>query len=265
MKKFYTYIWRTPVEISIKNQCILAGSIFYVGKGSGRRSYRHLNDISGTNELKETVIRRIRQSGTEPIVEHVKENITEKEAFLIEKELIHSIGQIIHCTGSLTNLTSGGEGTSGIIRSDKYRENLSKIHTGKIPWNKGSTAKTDSRISTAGRPRGIKWSEANRAMYEEIRMQPGYYNFLQDSERCRKISESNKGRAGASKDKVWYNNGHHESYYYNGEEPNGYSKGRLSRISKPRGKSWFNNGTMEKLFVVGTEDEGFKRGRLCKK
>ena len=52
---------------------------------------------------------------------------------------------------------SAGEKTKGLWKNPKYREHMSEVHKGHIPWNKGSTALIDKRI-----PSGIrsgKWGK----------------------------------------------------------------------------------------------------------
>ena len=50
-----------------------------------------------------------------------------------------------------------------------------------------------------------------------------------DPKRNKKISDGKKGSVGAAKNKKWFNNAIEEKYYIIGEEPEGWTRGRLSR------------------------------------
>jgi hypothetical protein len=72
---------------------------FYYGKGSGNRKSAHLSDNSDTEKTKR--IKAIKNEGLEPIIKVIAKDLTEKEAFLIEKTLIWKLGK------SLLNISSG--------------------------------------------------------------------------------------------------------------------------------------------------------------
>ena len=142
---------------------------FYVGKGKGRRIYKpkrnkHYN--------------RIRKKYGCYVVK-IKENLTEKEAFALEREIIEDyvfvFGYGINIKGyykgyneneRLTNCTWGGEGATGYKhseeakqkigeknkvknkgkkRSEEYKRKSSESRKGTIPWNKGKKASDESK------------------------------------------------------------------------------------------------------------------------
>lgn len=72
---------------------------FYYGKGTGDRKYAHLDD-DGDNE-KTNRIKEIRACGLKPTIKVIARNLTEHDAFLIEKTLIWKLGR------QLTNISSG--------------------------------------------------------------------------------------------------------------------------------------------------------------
>lgn len=72
---------------------------FYYGKGKGKRKFSHLSDTSDTEKTKR--IKAIKKVGLEPIIKVIANNLTEEQAFLIEKTLIWKLGK------NLTNLSSG--------------------------------------------------------------------------------------------------------------------------------------------------------------
>ena len=105
---------------------------FYVGKGKGNRAYEiNRNDFHDN----------ISNSYGHAVV-IVKDNLTEKEAFELERDTIEdyifTFGYGIDIDGYknrendefLTNLTFGGEGPSGIKFSEEHKKNLSEAHKG---------------------------------------------------------------------------------------------------------------------------------------
>jgi len=100
MQEYYVYILKNPET----------HKPFYVGKGKNRRAYNHFRGNDKTNQLKQKYIKELKTKGLEPLVEFFKTNISEIEAFEIEKELIKKYGRIHNNSGILTNILSGGQG-----------------------------------------------------------------------------------------------------------------------------------------------------------
>ncbi len=65
---------------------------FYYGKGTGDRKYAHLSDDNDSDE-KANRIKEIRADGQEPLIKVIARNLTEHDAFLIEKTLIWKLGR----------------------------------------------------------------------------------------------------------------------------------------------------------------------------
>lgn len=95
---FYVYIHRKASD----------GSVFYVGKGSGRRAYWR----NGRNKHWHAIVAK---HGYE--VSIVAENLTEPEAFQIEREMIAFYGK-----DNLSNYTDGGDGCSGAKREQSTKD-----------------------------------------------------------------------------------------------------------------------------------------------
>lgn len=91
-------------------------SPYYVGKGKGRRAF------SGKRTTK-------RPASREYIV-FIDEDLTEQEAFRLEKYCIALYGRIDNETGILRNLCDGGEGPSGAILSEERRQALMETRLG---------------------------------------------------------------------------------------------------------------------------------------
>lgn len=115
---------------------------FYVGKGKNNRDSVHLKDCYNKNVFfKRKINKIIKDTGEIPIIVRVKENMTEEDAFKLEKHLIKSIGRRDLGLGTLVNMTDGGEGlincseiTKDKLRipfSQERRTNISKAKKGK--------------------------------------------------------------------------------------------------------------------------------------
>lgn len=131
MNKFYVYVFLDPnVNGVFKYEDYeFEYEPFYVGKGSGRRIYKHFNCYvknMNDNTYKYRKIRHIQSNGKEPIIKMVIEKISEKEAFSIELKLIKIIGRYDKGLGPLTNHTDGGEGNSGRITSEETKKKISE-------------------------------------------------------------------------------------------------------------------------------------------
>jgi hypothetical protein len=74
-------------------------TMMYVGKGQGRRKWAHLPNKAGTPM--ERQLHEIEQAGKEPLIRVIAVNLTEEQAFLVEKALIWRVGNW------LTNASGG--------------------------------------------------------------------------------------------------------------------------------------------------------------
>jgi len=87
---YYVYVYFDP---RANNEML------YVGKGKGKRRYAQLPNKAGT--ATERRIYEIKRAGQEPLIRVVATNLTEEQAFLVEKALIWRTGE------SLTNVSGG--------------------------------------------------------------------------------------------------------------------------------------------------------------
>lgn len=110
-QRFYVYKWTRKDT----------NSIFYIGKGKGKRAFERKNN---RNRYFKNII-----SSTDCCVEILYEDLTEQEAFLKEVDLIKLYKGQGQCEANLTN---GGEGTSGWKPSAQTIENMKKAQKGKI-------------------------------------------------------------------------------------------------------------------------------------
>lgn len=73
---------------------------FYIGKGKENRSEKHLKKCYNKNNFfKNKINKIISKTGNIPKIIKIKENLLENEAFILEKNLIFSIGRIDLKTG----------------------------------------------------------------------------------------------------------------------------------------------------------------------
>lgn len=87
---------------------------FYYGKGKGNRKDAHLSDESDSEKAKR--IADIKKAGLKPIIRVIVRDLTEKEAFLIEKTLIWKLGR------TLTNRSTGHFADKFRPQNTIYRE-----------------------------------------------------------------------------------------------------------------------------------------------
>lgn len=99
------------------------GAIFYVGKGTGKRcfvrSHHHRNEFW----------QRIEKKAGGFCIHIVAKNVDEELAFLIEQERIKQLRTI---GIRLCNMTDGGDGTSGWIKTPEWRRKVGDKHKGKV-------------------------------------------------------------------------------------------------------------------------------------
>lgn len=114
LAKFYVYLLFRPDD----------GSPCYVGKGHGSR------DADSASCPRNPILRGIVQKAGALLIVRLRENLTEAEAFELEREFVKAIGRRKH-GGPLANLTDGGDGATGLRHSDEYRARLARENQGK--------------------------------------------------------------------------------------------------------------------------------------
>lgn len=96
--KYYVYLYKDPVN----NQP------FYIGKGSGNRYLDHLNKPYQSVKRCQDKIKSIKAKGLEPVIEFVKKELTEQDAYHLEDSLIREYGRKgIDNNGILMNICLG--------------------------------------------------------------------------------------------------------------------------------------------------------------
>ena len=96
--KYYVYAYKDPVS----NQP------FYIGKGSGKRYLDHLNKPYQSVKRCQDKIKSIKEKGLEPLIDFVKKELTEQDAYELEDRLIREYGRKgIDNNGILMNICLG--------------------------------------------------------------------------------------------------------------------------------------------------------------
>ncbi|TIL91455.1 MAG: hypothetical protein E5Y73_17410 [Mesorhizobium sp.] len=157
MNDFYVYAWRRPDT----------DEIFYIGKGRCRRDV----GLKRHNPIFMNIVAKLKRCGYEPIVERLYDHLSEDEAFRLESFEIASRGRRDNQTGGLSNLTDGGEGRSGSVKSESERARLSAALRG-IPrtdeWlakmSYGLLGNQNARGATRSKETRAKMSESQRAL-----------------------------------------------------------------------------------------------------
>jgi hypothetical protein len=123
MNNFYTYAYLRE-----------DGTPYYIGKGRGYRINHKRHSVKLPPKSRRVVL---------------KNNLTEEEAFRHEEYMIYLFGRKDLGTGILRNMTFGGEGTSGIIRSTDH---MNALHEGR---KKIYTKEHSEKISKTLKEKGI--------------------------------------------------------------------------------------------------------------
>lgn len=126
-KDYYVYAHCDPgfkIAINKEGKSTFAASLglqympFYIGKGKGTRS----TDLN-RNEMHRKVRQKIQKFGKDIIVFKIAENLTEKEALILESKLIDIFG-LMSFKGRLVNLD---EGIAVKERRQKYQKSLDNL------------------------------------------------------------------------------------------------------------------------------------------
>jgi len=217
MNDFYTYAFlredRTP---------------YYIGKGTGKRIY-------STN-------RRVKPPKDKSRVIYLKQNLTEEEAFRHEIYMIAVFGRKDLGTGILINMTDGGEGCSGAIRSDETKKRMSKAKKGKIFSEEHKRKLSDAH-------KGENHSEERR-----IKIGKGNKGKILSEETRKKMSEAKKGRNRPPRSKE-----HRRKLSEANKNPSEEIRKKMSGARK--GKKWWNDGCGNRKFVIECPGDDWRLGR----
>ena len=144
-------------------------SPYYIGKGSGKRAY-----TKGPKEVK--------PPRDKSRVKIIKADLTEEEAFLLEKLYILMFGRVDLGTGILRNKSDGGDGSSGYIVSPEERKRRSErmkgvtrprgIYDKIAASNRGKKASAETRAKQSAARKGRKCTEEHKRKVSEAKASP---------------------------------------------------------------------------------------------
>ena len=101
---------------------------FYVGKGKGTRP---LTVDRKHNKIHQHILNKLERTGSGILILIVASKLSDEDACSLERELIQKYGRKDLRTGSLCNLTDGGDGASGYKHSEDHKHKISSLLKGR--------------------------------------------------------------------------------------------------------------------------------------
>lgn len=196
---------------------------FYIGIGSKEGFYR------AYEKRKRNKIWNDITSKSDYSVDILFEDISWEDACKKEIEFIKLYGRINNKTGVLCNLTDGGDGIYGVVRSVEHREKLRIANTGKIvsqetreKLRKANLGKKQSKETKQKRSDSLKGRKLSKEHIEKVRLKnigkkrsiesinkmiASKVGFKHSEATKKSISLSNKGKTKNSKKILCVSNG----------------------------------------------------------
>lgn len=156
---------------------------FYIGKGKGKRATQHFYKCNlKERNFKNATIKAILNLGLKPGIDYLFEKLSEETAFSKEIELIKLYGRRDLGTGILANLTNGGDGAAGHIRTTvrlhtvETKRKMSISHLGmQNSLGRKNSKETNEKIRKflIGKPShalGYKWTTEQKKNLSKRRM-----------------------------------------------------------------------------------------------
>jgi len=138
---------------------------YYIGKGSGKRIYSKQRGINAPKDKSRIIF--------------LKKNLTEAEAFKHEVYMIAILGRKDLGTGILRNLTNGGEGASGHVKSEEAKKKISVANSGKIRTEEAKKKMSKAKIGKKAHNFGVPQTEKTKKKISEAlsgKKHPNYGN-----------------------------------------------------------------------------------------
>ncbi|MCK9446975.1 NUMOD3 domain-containing DNA-binding protein, partial [bacterium] len=123
---YYIYVYLNPLKKTnfIFGDLFFEYEPFYIGRGKNKRYHAHMNNsLLKKKSEKNDIINEIINNDKKPIIEFLLTGLTYSESDKMEIYYISKIGRIKD-GGTLTNLTTGGQGNNGYIMSDESKQKM---------------------------------------------------------------------------------------------------------------------------------------------
>jgi hypothetical protein len=267
---YYTYVLINPLKPS--KESYIGGISLYDNEpfyfGISKREER-LNEHlacydTDKNGHKKNTIKKIQRNGSDPIFIKILENVDEQIAKNKEIEMIAYYGRFDKKLGPLTNMTDGGDGFSGFIRTEEHKRKISEALKGckgrkknqdekdKISFTckkfyqteEGKEIKKNQSENSRGNGNynfGKKLSEESIEKRTKTRHENGNYKQSESAkEKCRQVSND----------------------YWNSPEGQKRKTKLKNKIPLNKGKKLYNNGILQKCFKEGKQPEGWTKGSI---
>jgi hypothetical protein len=228
---------------------------YYIGKGKDNRAYRRRNKGE------------IKQPKDKSRILILKQNLTEEKAFRHEIYMIAVLGRIDLGTGILHNRTNGGEGSSGIMKSEEQKRKQSELMKGRFSGkNHPQYGKKGINSHNYGKHHS---EEQNRNHSEMMKGRfsgennPNYGKSASEETR-RKKSEAMKGKFEGENHPQYGKRGINCPNY--GKKRSEETKRKQSEVKKGKnnpayGKKWWNDGCGNIKSSFECPGEGWVLGR----
>jgi hypothetical protein len=183
MKKYYVYQYKDPIT----------NLPFYIGKGSKRRMFAHLKETyeNTSNVFKWAYIEGLKNKGLEPVIEIIKDNLSESNAYILEAELIKKYGRKgIDPEGILTNRCEDSNPPSvfgpahhnygkpvQVPDENKRRENISRSKKGRPNGQKGLKKSVQMCAKLSASKTGVRHTESTKKKLSQINTGEGNPNY----------------------------------------------------------------------------------------
>ena len=243
-KRFYTYAYLRE-----------DGSPYYIGKGEGNRAYyKRKNEIQLPKDKSRIIF--------------LKQNLLEEDAFKHEEYMIAVFGRKDLGTGILRNRTNGGEGFSGLIRSEEWKRERSEAMKGENNHRYGKSFSDETRgkrseiLSGKNNPfYGKKHSEETKQNWSKKRKGKKH-----SEETKRMLSELKKGKYVGEDNhnygKKFWNDGCGNTTLSIECPGEGWVLGRGQEIERLMSSmKWWNDGCGNTTRSIECPGEGWRSGR----
>lgn len=198
-----------------------SNDVFYIGIGDETRPYIK----SGRNKHWKNIVNKHGYR-----IEILYSNVDVDFAIEKEIELIKKYGRVDLGTGILVNMTDGGEGCVGIVHSNETKEKISKHFKG-VKLSKGH------RDNISKGQIGKRWFNNGEKDTFSFNKPDGFVEgriYKPTNETKIKMGKRGSengmfGKPSKSIGKNWFNNGIENFFGFKGNEPDGYSLGRLTK------------------------------------